>query len=113
MLTGYIHHIAYIILSIVLLYYNDVSIFILYFIAELPTLLFNLGNFNKSYRNDIVFGTSFFLTRLLYFIFLSYLFRHNTRVFSLSLLPLLLHIYWFYNWYKKYGNKKNDNKKND
>lgn len=105
MLTCYIHHSAYIIINIVSVYLGIYPIYLLNMLSELPTLLMGIGMFDSDFRNDTLFGMSFFTTRLFYHGILAYTFRHHSVFFYLSLATLGLHGYWFYNWWNKYGKK--------
>lgn len=114
-LAGNIHHSIYILINMLSLYVGDFPIYLLHFLSELPTFILGLGSFDESFRNNSLFGATFFSTRILYHIFLTYLFRNNKLVFYGSLIALSLHIYWFYGWYTKYGHSlifgKNSKKK--
>ena len=105
LLTGYIHHSVYIIINIISLYLGIYPIYLLNMLSELPTLLISIGIFDSTFRNDTLFGMSFFTTRLFYHGILTYTFRHNYIFFYISLATLGLHGYWFYNWWNKYGKK--------
>jgi hypothetical protein len=74
-------------------------------LSELPTFLLSIGSFDSSFRNDKLFGITFFITRIVYHIILTIIFRKNNTMFYLSLAALSLHIYWFYGWFMKYGKK--------
>jgi hypothetical protein len=71
-------------------------------ISELPTVILSLGSYNKKFRNDSLFGLTFFTTRICYHIFLTYMFRKHSLLLGVALSALSLHIYWFWNWVKKY-----------
>jgi hypothetical protein len=101
LLTGYIHHTVYIIINIISVYLGIYPIYLLNMLSELPTLLMGIGTFNSDFRNDTLFGMSFFTTRLFYHGILAYIFRHHSIFFYLSLSTLSLHCYWFYNWWNK------------
>jgi len=106
LLSGYIHHTIYLIISSLALYNTDgLFIFILAMIEELPTFLLSIGSFNNSFRNDTLFGISFFITRIVFHIILMFLFRNNEFqfIFYIPLFTLILHLYWFKNWLAKYG----------
>ena len=105
MLSGYIHHISYIIINCLSLYYGIFPIYLLNMLSELPTLIMSLGSFDTRLRSDLLFGLTFFSTRIFYHVILLYVFRHNTMFFYLSLTALSLHTYWGYTWMKKYGLK--------
>jgi len=116
-LSGNFHHGAYIIINMLSLYFGIYPIYLLHMLSELPTFLLSIGSFDVSFRNDKLFGITFFITRILYHIVLTYIFRKNNIMFYLSIATLGLHIYWFYGWFKKYGKKvmyktKEKNKKN-
>lgn len=106
LLSGYIHHSSYILISSLAIYYDNVLfIFMLAMFEELPTFLLALGSFNKSFRNDKLFGITFFMTRIVYHSILLFLFKNNNLVFYVGSASLILHLFWFKNWWFKYGNK--------
>lgn len=102
-LSGYIHHIGYIIVNIVGLTYNVYPLYLLALIEEIPTLLLGIGNFDKQYRNDMTFGVSFFALRIVYHAFLMYFARQSIIILFFSSLAFCLHVYWFYQWMLKYS----------
>lgn len=116
-LSGYPHHIIYIVICFISLYSGWYPLFLLYLVAELPTFILAIGSFNKRFRNDNLFGSTFLLTRILYHIFLtSKLINHTgfsvyARVLLTFLASLILtvHLHWFRAWVKKYW-YKNPNK---
>ena len=101
-LSGYFHHTVYTLINLLALNIGIFPMYFLHMLSELPTLILSVGSFNSYYRDDNLFGITFFFTRILYHIFLTYVFRHNTIVLSLSLATLGMHIYWFTGWVKKY-----------
>lgn len=111
-LSGNIHHIIYIIINLVSLYTGLYPLYLLYMISELPTFFLSLGSFDSSLRNNNIFGVTFFITRIIYHSILTFMFRKHKIILGFSLAALILHIYWFYNWYKKYGFKFIKNSKN-
>ncbi|KAJ3553142.1 hypothetical protein NM688_g3774 [Phlebia brevispora] len=57
LLTGWIHHIVYILLiTLVVIPYNFSSLFALCCILELPTFILAIGSLDAAYRNDYVFA---------------------------------------------------------
>lgn len=102
-LSGNFHHAIYTVINLLSLYIGVFPIYLLHFVSEIPTFLMSFGAFDSAYRNDSLFGATFFTTRILYHIFLTYVFRHHSLIFFLSLAALSLHIYWFYGWVTKYG----------
>lgn len=101
-LSGYFHHTIYIIINIISLYIGVYPLYLLHMLSELPTFLLGIGSFDSNFRNDDLFGATFFLTRIAYHLFLTYIFRKHTLLFYISLAALGLHCYWFSQWVKKY-----------
>lgn len=104
-LSGYFHHFTYIGINFLSIYKKLSPVYLLYMIEELPTILLSLGSFNKNLRNNYLFGSAFFLTRICYHIFLTFIFRKHLILVNIASLSLILHIYWFFNWVKKYVKK--------
>lgn len=102
-LSGNFHHIIYIVINLLSLYVGAYPIYLLYMLSEAPTLLLSLGTFDPKLRNDYLFGVTFFLTRIFYQILITWMFKKHTLVVAISTAALALHIYWFSQWYKKYG----------
>jgi hypothetical protein len=74
--------------------------------AELPTFLLALGTVVPALRNNLLFGFSFFITRIVLHIYLlTYSFLSGTdsvcNFFGSG--TLVLHLHWFYGWFTKYG----------
>jgi len=101
-LTGYFHHIVYIIVSIVSFRINAVGLYILYLIEELPTIFLSTGSYNQLLRKDYTFGLTFFLTRIIYHVFLTWRFKSNFMFAIMGVLSLSVHSYWFKNWCSNY-----------
>jgi hypothetical protein len=112
-LSGYFHHTVYIIINIVSLYIGVYPLYLLHMLSELPTFLLGIGSFDPDFRNDDLFGATFFLTRIAYHLFLTYIFRQHTLLFYISLAALGLHCFWFSQWIKKYFTVKDEPNKND
>lgn len=104
-ISGNIHHTIYIGINLLSLHTGLYPLYLLHMMSELPTFLLSIGSFDSKLRSDNLFGTTFFLTRILYHAILTYIFRENRTVLGFSLAALGLHIYWFYGWFKKYGYK--------
>ena len=104
-LSGNFHHTIYIGVNLISLYTGLYPLYLLHMMSELPTFIMSIGSFDSNFRNDNLFGATFFLTRILYHFILTMIFRKNKLLLGLSLAALGLHIYWFYGWYKKYGSK--------
>lgn len=101
-LSGYFHHIIYIIVSIVSFRIDAVGLYILYLIEELPTIFLSTGSYNQLLRKDYTFGLTFFLTRIVYHIFLTWKFQSSFLFLIIGVLSLSVHSYWFKNWCSKY-----------
>jgi hypothetical protein len=104
-LSGYMHHIVYAITCIFLLTnsYETSSLFFIFCIEELPTIFLSSGQYNPVLRKDLLFGTTFFITRIVYHAFLTWKFKDNNILLIGGILSLCIHCYWFYNWFTKYG----------
>jgi hypothetical protein len=102
-LSGYTHHIIYIFINTSMIYYDVHTLYILFFISEMPTFLLSLGSFNSNLRNDKLFGLTFFLTRIVYHSSLTVLLYSYKLSVLFGSLSTILHIYWFANWFKKYA----------
>lgn len=102
-LAGYIHHSVYILTNMLVLYTNNYSVYLINMLSEIPTFILNIGMYDNKYRNDNLFGTTFFIFRILYHMFLMYYFRNiGVLLFLITTPALILHVYWFSNWVKKY-----------
>lgn len=101
-LTSYFHHTIYCFINMISLYFGIFPVYLLHMFSELPAFIMGIGQFDIKYRNDNLFGLTFFLTRILYHIYLTWTFRHNNIVLGLSLATLTLHFYWFKGWITKY-----------
>lgn len=101
-LSGYFHHTIYSLINILSLYIGVFPVYFLNMLSELPTFIMSIGQFDQKFRNDYLFGLTFFLTRILYHIYLTWSFRHNTLILCISLAAFCLHVYWFKGWFTKY-----------
>lgn len=115
LLEGYIHHIVYIFISLYIMYTNNTTLYTLFFIEEFPTFIRSLGSYNQKYRNDMLFGKSFFIFRILYHIILIYTCCIDKMssikiLMPVALLTLGLHTYWWKTWLKKYYIKQEKSK---
>eukprot|EP00056_Hartaetosiga_gracilis_P016553 m.5380 g.5380 ORF g.5380 m.5380 type:complete len:247 (+) comp4215_c0_seq1:109-849(+) len=108
LLSGWVHHILYILLQANLLRNHASAIFNAPFLEELPTFILGLGHIHPSFRMDLLFGATFFLTRIAfqfwysYFIITNYSYDHPSTIFCVvaaSIIPIL-HTYWFIGWLK-------------
>jgi hypothetical protein len=97
-LGGYPHHIVYIMINLYTLYTGTYPLYILLMIAEASTILLASGNIDKKLRSDKWFGITFLLCRIV--IFGALLYKIPS---SIGFAVLGLHLYWFFNWCRKYG----------
>lgn len=101
-ITGWTHHLLYFVLLWEILHLEKQGLFLLAGIQELPTLILSIGYLVKSLRNDIAFGFSFFLTRIVfhgYFIYKIYsAWPFQPIYYTIPLIVVPLHVYWFMKW---------------
>ena len=108
LISGYIHHIIYSIITIYSLYTYDMevlSLFSICFLVEIPTILLNIKRYYniKSKKLELLYGILFLIFRVLLNIFLIYKFySFDNFVWYSSILALLVHIKIFNDWYIKY-----------
>jgi hypothetical protein len=106
-LSGYFHHIVYIGIFGSWLYYGMAIPACLTFFEEIPTVVLSLGHVYPQYRNDAIFGISFFFIRIVYHGYLVGVILVAKRLQPLLLYPsylaMLMHLYWFFTWFRKYG----------
>ena len=102
-LSGNFHHCVYICVNLLSLYKGVYPIYLLFMLSEAPTFLLSIGTFDDKLRNDALFGIIFFITRIVFQIIVTLIFRKHTLLVGISFAALALHVYWFSQWYKKYG----------
>ncbi|KAL1916405.1 uncharacterized protein VTP21DRAFT_5596 [Calcarisporiella thermophila] len=103
-LSGWVHHIAYLLLMGYLLNNGSCYGFILMCPLEFPTMLLSLGQINKKFRNDVFFGTAFFATRILYhgIMITQFYAYYPVRFFwKLTFLFYPMHLFWFYGFLRQ------------
>jgi hypothetical protein len=66
LITGFVHHALYTIVPAIMLIYRLPSIVGLGGLFEFPTIFLSLGHLHKPLRQDVLFGVSFFGTRIVY-----------------------------------------------
>ncbi|KAI9322645.1 hypothetical protein BX666DRAFT_643698 [Dichotomocladium elegans] len=101
LLTGWIHHAAYILVLIYVIHHDLSRFFVGMCILELPTLSLSIGSVFPRYRYDYVFAAFYVPTRIGFHAFmLGYTFVNVRPVVvdvTLGLTVLFpLHCYWFY-----------------
>ncbi|KAJ3342886.1 hypothetical protein HDU91_000475 [Kappamyces sp. JEL0680] len=104
-LTGWVHHIIYTGIILEFMRFGIPGVLGSLTVIEIPTLLLALGNINKKWRTNLLFGFCFFTTRVVYHawvIFDSFfLLSPSSRFFWFMAIGWPLHIHWFLNWFRK------------
>jgi hypothetical protein len=106
LLTGWVHHSMYLWLMYHLHSNHIQGGFSLFLVEELPTFLLALGNVARGWRTNLLFGLSFFVTRLVWHGYLLSKFWMARKVSSHALWPiitaaLVLHLHWFYGYVRQ------------
>lgn len=103
-LTGYPHHIMYLIANTLALYSGMAHVYLLHFIEEIPTVILSIGSFHAHLRHDAAFGLTFFVFRVLYHAYLAWHFVTSSATYAVcAVLTLSVHVYWFKGWVTKYS----------
>lgn len=97
-ISGYPHHLFFIIGNMVVYYVDGYKIMSLFVIDELPTIIFSLGNINEKYRSDFLFGTLMMLVRIVYHGTLTLINITHTPTVSVAFPAWCMYIYWMRNW---------------
>ena len=110
LMTGWLHHIYYIMFFVHVLRKDIAFMTNLIFLEEIPTLIMSIGKVIPYLRNDLLFGLSFLFTRIVYHSYLIYKVLKCNICYYLSvplLIALGMHFYWFYKWCNNYIYKYN------
>lgn len=103
LLSGWVHHTLYLALMAWALSSHFTCGFCLFLPMEFPTWILAVGSIYPERRSDLLFGASFFATRILYHaMLLQRLLRIRDApvpVWVPTLLAFALHCYWFALWY--------------
>lgn len=115
LLTTWIHHSVYVWLMVLLVTGNGyiaslptpyTPAFMYALLEELPTLILAAGTVFPQHRQDLAFGISFLVTRIIFHAYMfAYMFRVEAPFVILAsyTCTLLLHSHWFYGWVTKYA----------
>lgn len=100
LLTGWVHHSAYLWLMWYVHYHHITTSFLIFCVEELPTFLLALGNVYPPFRTNYLFGGCFFITRLGWHAVMLVKFLLHRGDTELTLWPLVaatfaLHVHWF------------------
>lgn len=109
-LSAWFHHIAYLVFAFCLLAHHYARGLLICFFMEYPTFVLALGSLLPEYRMDLVFGILFFLTRILYNMFLIgslYNVAPEGLIWRICTATICLHFFWFYKWILGYTKKRN------
>ena len=102
LLSGWIHHCVYCVIMYNILKDGASSLFAFLFVVEIPTFIKALGLIYTNLRSDILFGTTFFVFRIVFHVYYSYqLFVNDYQhiYWKISCLVLVIHSYWMYLWF--------------
>ncbi|EGD82643.1 hypothetical protein PTSG_03301 [Salpingoeca rosetta] len=113
-LSGWLHHVLYLLLVWTLLEHNATGALMPPFLEEIPTALLGLGNMFPALRQDLLFGFTFFTTRILFHVWYTvylvsfYLGLRRTLAYQdhpamlascvAVVAATLMHIVWFSSW---------------
>ncbi|KAJ3341681.1 hypothetical protein HDU93_004315 [Gonapodya sp. JEL0774] len=104
-LAGYVHHTLFTLIFLFAIYHGLVACILPFCLLELPTLVMALGQLDKRYRRDLVFGGTYFGTRVAMHAALCASIAGELEVgimvWPLPSIVLPLHIYWFHKWVKQ------------
>lgn len=99
LMTGWVHHLFYIVTLLWFLRLQISSLFTIASILELPTLILAAGSMVHEWRSDFLFGTTFFVLRLVAHAWMMIALKKHHRVSFMWIIALViypLHLYWFY-----------------
>ncbi|KAJ3389145.1 hypothetical protein HDU80_011548 [Chytriomyces hyalinus] len=100
--TGYFHHSLYTLLIPIGFMFNLAGTFTLMCCTEIPTLIMAMGQINQTFRSDLLFGATYFITRICLHVMIIQQFVVGYPgdkwlwLFPASLFPL--HAFWFGEW---------------
>ena len=108
-LSGWFHHVIFAILIASLKVHHSCNAMMFCYIQELPTFLLAVGSIHKPYRQDLLFGITFFITRVCYHIAYAsglishYQYNHPAALYSafFGVLTTIMHVMWFSQWLRK------------
>lgn len=115
-LTAYVHHAVYIWILLTgmtgnggFAHFTPFAAGPVYmFIEEVPTFMLALGAVFPAWRTDIGFGATFLLLRLVYHAYMlcySVYLGVDAVIPTMYVLTMMLHVFWFHTWVRKYGVK--------
>ena len=99
LMTGWVHHLFYIVTLLWFLRLQISSMFTIVSILELPTLILAAGSMVHEWRSDFLFGSTFFVLRLVAHAWMMIALKKYHRIQFMWIIALViypLHVYWFY-----------------
>lgn len=99
LMTGWVHHLFYIFTLSWFLRLQISSLFTVTSILELPTLILAAGSMVHEWRSDLLFGSTFFVLRLVAHAWMMVALKRHHRIHFMWIVALViypLHMYWFY-----------------
>ncbi|KAJ3082077.1 hypothetical protein HK102_001938 [Quaeritorhiza haematococci] len=100
-MTGWFHHTLYTFVVFYLITWRLSGVFCILAVLEAPTLIMAAGAINKKWRRDFLFGGVFFVTRIVFHVFITYKIFSSfpgTYFYLISLGIFPLHVMWFHAW---------------
>ncbi len=96
-LDSYLHHVFYIILNvgIILFKKNIASVYILFFLAEIPTSLFGYWTLFKKKKHKEIYSNLFLIFRILFLIVMTIVYSNFSLIKYITIPVTFLHIYWY------------------
>ncbi|KAI7866308.1 uncharacterized protein EV154DRAFT_488575 [Mucor mucedo] len=104
MLTGWIHHLTYLITLTWAIHHQYSAVFIMMCVLEIPTFVLALGSVRSHLRRDYVFAGTFLLTRILFHAYaISCAWKLNPFGPVVNALTFFfpVHCFWFYGFIKQ------------
>jgi hypothetical protein len=102
LLTGYIHHSVFIGFILYINMTHQPNLIYIFVPFEIPTMLLDMHHLYKNEFLSILFGTNFFIFRILYNIYIvNSLWQYNQVHCLISSLLCCLHLYWFKQYIEK------------
>ncbi len=111
LLSGWVHHTLYLALMVWALSGHFTAGFCLFLPLELPTFILAMGSIYPERRSDLLFGSTFFATRICYhFTLLQRILRVGDAapvpIWIPTLAAFALHVYWFALWLRGYTRRR-------
>jgi len=105
LVSGYLHHSAYIGILWYLQQTRQSNLIYLCLPYEIPTVFLNLNRFDRQKRFTLIFGITFAIFRLLYNLYVMAALSPNPMHLSITSLMLLVHLHWYRIWLVKQINR--------